>query len=110
MLADYLAKIDIPTTTRQYNDKLKYNISYTEKLGTKVSDIIKNVKEMQKYIDNNEYAIIPVAKTPHLVIEIVADSDKITWRITKGTSYIDIDSKEEAEELEKVLAKLKTTL
>ncbi|CAH69398.1 hypothetical protein [Deltalipothrixvirus pozzuoliense] len=104
MIDEYLKKNGIKFTQRQYNDKIKYTL--LTPVASKISDVLKTVTEMMKFVDNNEYVVVPIAKAGDYMVELSLSQSSMSWRIAKKMTYIDVTDKD-IDVLMNVLQKLK---
>ncbi|AZI75843.1 hypothetical protein SBFV3_gp08 [Sulfolobales Beppu filamentous virus 3] len=106
---DTLKERRISYSVNNIRDKRKYFID-SGALGTKINNIINNVKELSQLMEDNEYAVLPVAKQQPFTIEIVFNKSSIRWRIVKGVDSVDITDKTDIEALERLLNALKKVI
>ena len=103
MLQNYLVNVQyrvVKTTT-----KTKYIVK-AGSFGTKLTDVIAKLKELQRYMTDLEFVVVPVAQSGDYVIEAVADRQRIWFRLSRGVDTIDITSREDIEALAKIIGVL----
>ena len=92
----------IKYTLSKVHGKNKYTLR-PGTLGNKISEIMSNITELSKVMNEREYAVLPVAKAEPYMLEIVFSQTEHHWRIVKGIDSIDIDNINDITTLQKIL-------
>lgn len=100
MLQNYL--INVQYRVVKTSTKTKYVVK-AGSFGTKLTDVVAKLKEIQRYMTELEFVVVPVAQSGEYVVEVVADRQRIWFRLSRGVDTIDVMTQADVNDVKKAL-------